>query len=43
MYCKVLVSLGCGAVAERDEGSGFEERAVVLGGACIAVAAIDKA
>ena len=43
VYCEVLVGLGCGAVAEQEEGSGFEERVEVLGGAGVAVASVDEA
>lgn len=33
VYCEVLVGLRCRVVAERDDGSGFEDLVLVLGGA----------
>ena len=42
VYCKVLVGLSFGAVAEREEGSGFEDRIEVLAGAGVAVAPVDE-
>ena len=43
VYCEDLVDFGCGAVAEREEGSGFDERVEALGGAGVAVAPVDEA